>query len=142
MIVAGPINDKLAQRTVSHLLALADRWESVGQRAEKAPTKGFLDEIPPLRARAAVLPIVARYREVKRARGVLDFADGEVAVPTTPGLGVELDGDRLAVAFGTGIGGVWTLLDAWDVLRDKGPRRVMPMTVPRPKNSSIACHHV
>lgn len=27
--------------------------------------------------------------------GVLDFADGEVAVPTTPGLGVELDGDLL-----------------------------------------------
>ncbi|GAB3112849.1 ATP-dependent DNA helicase [Janibacter alkaliphilus] len=59
----------------AHLRALADRWESVGERAEKAPTKGFLGEIPPLRARAAVLPIVARYREVKRARGVLDFAD-------------------------------------------------------------------
>ncbi len=37
----------------------------------------------------------------------------------------------LAVAFATGIGGVWTLLDAWDTLRDKGPpRRVLPMTVP------------
>jgi 3-oxoacyl-[acyl-carrier-protein] synthase II len=34
------------------------------------------------------------------------------------------------VDFATGIGGVWTLLDAWDTLREKGPRRVMPMTVP------------
>ncbi|MHA7189877.1 beta-ketoacyl-ACP synthase II [Arthrobacter sp. MDT2-16] len=42
----------------------------------------------------------------------------------------EVDKDRLAVAFATGIGGVWTLLDAWDTLRDKGPRRVLPMTVP------------
>lgn len=43
---------------------------------------------------------------------------------------VELDPERLAVAFGTGIGGVWTLLDSWDNLRERGPRRVLPMTVP------------
>lgn len=42
----------------------------------------------------------------------------------------DVDKDRLAVAFATGIGGVWTLLDAWDTLREKGPRRVLPMTVP------------
>jgi 3-oxoacyl-[acyl-carrier-protein] synthase II len=42
----------------------------------------------------------------------------------------EVDPDRLGVDFATGIGGVWTLLDAWDTLREKGPRRVMPMTVP------------
>ncbi|WP_298251338.1 beta-ketoacyl-ACP synthase II [uncultured Arthrobacter sp.] len=42
----------------------------------------------------------------------------------------DIDRDRLAVAFATGIGGVWTLLDAWDTLREKGPRRVLPMTVP------------
>ncbi len=34
------------------------------------------------------------------------------------------------MAFATGIGGVWTLLDAWDTLKEKGPRRVLPMTVP------------
>ncbi|GAA1737675.1 beta-ketoacyl-[acyl-carrier-protein] synthase family protein [Microbacterium paludicola] len=38
--------------------------------------------------------------------------------------------ERLGIDFATGIGGVWTLLDAWDTLREKGPRRVMPMTVP------------
>ncbi len=42
----------------------------------------------------------------------------------------DVDHDRLAVSFATGIGGVWTLLDAWDTLREKGPRRVLPMTVP------------
>ncbi len=38
--------------------------------------------------------------------------------------------ERLIVDWATGIGGVNTLLDAWDTLREKGPRRVLPMTVP------------
>lgn len=42
----------------------------------------------------------------------------------------ELDPTRVGVAFGTGIGGVWTLLDAWDTMQAKGARRVKPMTVP------------
>ncbi|GFZ89324.1 beta-ketoacyl-ACP synthase II [Nesterenkonia alkaliphila] len=41
-----------------------------------------------------------------------------------------LDAERVAVSFATGIGGVWTLLNSWDTLREKGPRRVLPMTVP------------
>ena len=42
----------------------------------------------------------------------------------------EVEPERLAVDFATGIGGVWTLLDAFDTLKERGPRRVMPMTVP------------
>ncbi|WP_336651038.1 MULTISPECIES: beta-ketoacyl-[acyl-carrier-protein] synthase family protein [unclassified Leucobacter] len=42
----------------------------------------------------------------------------------------ELAPERLGVDWATGIGGVWSLLDAWDTLREKGPRRVMPLTVP------------
>ena len=42
----------------------------------------------------------------------------------------EVEPERLAVDFATGIGGVWTLLDAYDALRERGPRRVLPMTVP------------
>ncbi len=38
--------------------------------------------------------------------------------------------ERLGIDWATGIGGLWTLLDAWDTLREKGPRRVMPLTVP------------
>ncbi|MFC4244430.1 beta-ketoacyl-[acyl-carrier-protein] synthase family protein [Gryllotalpicola reticulitermitis] len=43
---------------------------------------------------------------------------------------VDFDPDRLLVDWATGIGGVWTLLNAWDTLRERGPRRVLPMTVP------------
>jgi 3-oxoacyl-[acyl-carrier-protein] synthase II len=42
----------------------------------------------------------------------------------------EVEPERLGVDWATGIGGVWTLLDAWDTLRERGPRRVLPMTVP------------
>jgi 3-oxoacyl-[acyl-carrier-protein] synthase II len=42
----------------------------------------------------------------------------------------EIDPLRLGVAIGTGIGGVWTLLDQWDNLREKGVRRVFPLSVP------------
>ena len=42
----------------------------------------------------------------------------------------DIDPERIAVDYATGIGGIWTLMDAWDVLRDRGPRRVLPMTVP------------
>ena len=42
----------------------------------------------------------------------------------------DVEPERLAVDWATGIGGVWTLLDAWDTLRERGPRRVLPMTVP------------
>jgi 3-oxoacyl-[acyl-carrier-protein] synthase II len=42
----------------------------------------------------------------------------------------DIDPTRLGVDYATGIGGLWTLLDAWDTLREKGPRRVLPMTVP------------
>ncbi len=42
----------------------------------------------------------------------------------------EVDGERLGVVVSSGIGGIWTTLDAWDTLREKGARRVLPMTVP------------
>lgn len=42
----------------------------------------------------------------------------------------EVAPERLAVEYATGIGGVWTLLDAYDALKEKGPRRVLPMTIP------------
>ena len=42
----------------------------------------------------------------------------------------EMDKERLGVVIASGIGGVTTLLDQYDVLREKGPRLVSPHTVP------------
>jgi 3-oxoacyl-[acyl-carrier-protein] synthase II len=41
-----------------------------------------------------------------------------------------VDPERLGVAMATGIGGVQTLLDQYDILVNKGPRRVSPLSVP------------
>ena len=41
----------------------------------------------------------------------------------------EVAPERILVDYATGIGGLWTLLDAWDTLREKGPRRVSPFFI-------------
>ncbi|MCL1871875.1 MAG: beta-ketoacyl-[acyl-carrier-protein] synthase family protein [Promicromonosporaceae bacterium] len=42
----------------------------------------------------------------------------------------EVDGERLGAVVSSGIGGIWTTLDGWDTLRERGARRMLPMTVP------------
>jgi 3-oxoacyl-[acyl-carrier-protein] synthase II len=42
----------------------------------------------------------------------------------------EVDGERLGAVVSSGIGGLWTILDGWDTLRERGARRMLPMTVP------------
>ncbi|MFB9274300.1 beta-ketoacyl-ACP synthase II [Cohnella cellulosilytica] len=42
----------------------------------------------------------------------------------------QVDGERLGVYVGSGVGGLQTLLDQAAVLRDRGPERVSPMLVP------------
>ena len=42
----------------------------------------------------------------------------------------EVDPTRLAVVVGSGVGGVVSLLEQYDVLRERGPSRVSPLTVP------------
>ncbi len=42
----------------------------------------------------------------------------------------DVDPERLGVVMGSGIGGVNTLLDQWDTLKEKGVRRVFPLAVP------------
>jgi 3-oxoacyl-[acyl-carrier-protein] synthase II len=42
----------------------------------------------------------------------------------------QTDPERTLVAFGTGVGGLQTTVGQWDILREKGVRRVSPFTVP------------
>ncbi len=42
----------------------------------------------------------------------------------------EVEPERLGVVMASGIGGVWTLLDSYDVLKSRGPARIFPLTVP------------
>ncbi|MGH3363045.1 MAG: beta-ketoacyl-ACP synthase II [Nocardioides sp.] len=51
-----------------------------------------------------------------------------------------VDGERLAVAMASGIGGVQTLLTNYDALKEKGPRRVSPLAIPMLMPNSPAAH--
>ncbi|MFE7507476.1 beta-ketoacyl-ACP synthase II [Promicromonospora sp. NPDC057488] len=42
----------------------------------------------------------------------------------------EVAGERLGAVVSSGIGGIQTILDGWDTLRERGARRMLPMTVP------------
>lgn len=52
----------------------------------------------------------------------------------------EVDGERLGSVVASGIGGVTTLVDAWDTIKEKGVRRVMPLTVPMLMPNSPAAY--
>jgi len=52
----------------------------------------------------------------------------------------EVDPERLGAVVSSGIGGIWTTLDAWDTMREKGARRVLPMTVPMLMPNSPAAY--
>lgn len=67
-----------------------------------------------------------RSSQLALAAGLEAWADAGL------GLGEEntVDPERLAVAVGTGIGGLHSLLHNWDVQKEKGLRRVSPFTIP------------
>jgi len=52
----------------------------------------------------------------------------------------DVDPERLGVVVATGIGGIWTLLSAYDTLKEKGPRRVLPLTIPMLMGNSAAAY--
>ncbi|MBM3181184.1 MAG: beta-ketoacyl-ACP synthase II [Chloroflexi bacterium] len=50
----------------------------------------------------------------------------------------ESNRDRVGILIGTGIGGIITLLDQYDVLRERGPERVSPFLIPMMISDSAA----
>jgi 3-oxoacyl-[acyl-carrier-protein] synthase II len=73
---------------------------------------------------------VLERREVKRLDPSSQFALISAREAWADAGITDIDPDRVGVDYSTGIGGLWTLLDAWDTLKEKGPRRVLPMTIP------------
>jgi len=73
-----------------------------------------------------------RARRLDRSTQIALIAAEEARRHAGYGLGADnpVDPDRLAVAVGSGIGGLHSLLGNWDAYRDKGPRRVSPFTIP------------
>ena len=115
---------------------VASTWEAMlkGQSGVRHLTEDWVEQMPvKIAARVAVEPteVIERVK-ARRMDRTSQFAV-VAATEAWKDAGLEdadIDQDRLGVAIASGIGGVTTLLDNYDALRDKGPRRVSPLAVP------------
>ncbi|HEV3402196.1 MAG TPA: beta-ketoacyl synthase N-terminal-like domain-containing protein [Acidimicrobiales bacterium] len=107
----------------------------VGGRSGVAPIRSFDASNLPVRIAAEVHDFAAGdHFGVRDARRVDRFAQlGIVAARQAlaqSGLDVAARPDRVGVVFGSGLGGLTTLIDEVAVLADRGPTRVSPFLVP------------
>ncbi|MGN6521690.1 MAG: beta-ketoacyl-ACP synthase II [Actinomycetes bacterium] len=109
-------------------------WEAMlaGRSGARPLTYDWVDMVPVQFActiavePAEVLPVPERKRMDRAGQFAMIAAREAWQDAGTP----EVDPERLGVVIASGIGGVTTLLDAYDTLKERGARRVLPMTVP------------
>jgi 3-oxoacyl-[acyl-carrier-protein] synthase II len=72
------------------------------------------------------------HKEARRMDRVTQFAMEACSQAVTSSRLLEngIDRDRIGVVIGSGVGGVGTLLEQYDVLKSRGPRRVSPFLIP------------
>ncbi len=115
---------------------VASTWAALldGTSGVRALTADWAEPLP-VRIAATVAVDPAEVLERVRARR-LDPAGQYAVIAATEawhdsGLAeTDVDGERVGVAIASGIGGVHTLLSNYDLLKEKGPRRVSPLAVP------------
>ncbi|MHC5904749.1 beta-ketoacyl-[acyl-carrier-protein] synthase family protein [Streptomyces sp. S6] len=119
----------------------ASTWEGLitGRSGAKALTEEWAaDQAVRIAARAAVDPseVLPRPQARKLDRSAqfaliaAQEAWADAGFTARAGEDTSVNPDRLGAVIASGIGGVTTLLDQYDVLKDKGVRRVSPHTVP------------
>jgi 3-oxoacyl-[acyl-carrier-protein] synthase II len=119
----------------------ASTWEAMlaGQSGVGPLTEDWAAELPvQIAARAAVDPteIIPKPQARKLDRSAqfaliaAREAWADAGFTAKAGEDTSVDPDRLGAVIASGIGGVTTLLDQYDVLKEKGVRRVSPHTVP------------
>jgi 3-oxoacyl-[acyl-carrier-protein] synthase II len=115
---------------------VASTWEALlaGRSGVSRITEDWIADFPAqLVARLAVDPAEqidrVRARRLDRSQQVAVIA-AEEAWRDAAGADAGVDPERIAVVFGTGIGGALTLLGQDDILEQKGPKRVSPHTIP------------
>jgi 3-oxoacyl-[acyl-carrier-protein] synthase II len=115
---------------------VASTWEALlaGRSGVSRITDDWIKEYPAqLVARLKVDPADqidrVRARRLDRSQQVAVIAAEEAWRDSGVG-DAGVDPLRIAVVFGTGIGGALTLLGQDDVLEEKGPKRVSPFTIP------------
>ncbi len=81
-------------------------------------------------------------KEARRMDRFLHFAAGAAlqALADARFDMADFDPRRVGVLIGSGIGGAETLLEQYDILRERGPRRMSPFTVPALMLNSASAH--
>jgi 3-oxoacyl-[acyl-carrier-protein] synthase II len=115
---------------------VASTWDAMlaGRSGVRALTQEWAQSLPvriaaPLAVEPSEVIERVRLRRLDRSEAIALIAANQAwadAGLTDAGL----DPERLAVSFGSGIGGAMTLLNQDDILEESGPRRVSPHTVP------------
>jgi len=105
-----------------------------GRSGVSALTQEWAEQLPVrIAAQLAVEPSEVldrvRLRRLDRSEAIAIIA-AQQAWADAGLAGSDLDGERLAVSVGSGIGGATTLLAQDDILEASGPRRVSPHTIP------------
>jgi 3-oxoacyl-[acyl-carrier-protein] synthase II len=115
---------------------VASTWDALlaGRSGVSRITDDWIKDYPAqLVARLAEDPVEkldrVRARRLDRSQQVAVVAGQEAWEHSGAG-DAGVDPLRIAVVFGTGIGGALTLLGQDDVLEEKGPKRVSPFTIP------------
>ncbi|SFO25654.1 3-oxoacyl-[acyl-carrier-protein] synthase II [Geodermatophilus obscurus] len=115
---------------------VASTWDALlaGRSGVSRITDEWVREFPAqLVARLAADPAEqidrVRARRLDRSQQVAVIAAEEAWAESGAG-DAGYDSERIAVVFGTGIGGALTLLGQDDILEAKGPKRVSPFTIP------------
>jgi 3-oxoacyl-[acyl-carrier-protein] synthase II len=115
---------------------VASTWDALlaGRSGVSRITDDWVKEFPAqLVARLAGDPVDkldrVRARRLDRSQQVAVVAAQE-AWAQSGAADAGVAPERIAVVFGTGIGGALTLLGQDDVLEEKGPKRVSPFTIP------------
>jgi 3-oxoacyl-[acyl-carrier-protein] synthase II len=115
---------------------VASTWDALlaGRSGVSRITDDWAKEFPArLVARLATDPAEqidrVRARRLDRSQQLAVIA-GEEAWRDSGAADAGVAPERVAVVFGTGIGGAVTLLDQDDILEAKGPKRVSPFTIP------------
>jgi 3-oxoacyl-[acyl-carrier-protein] synthase II len=118
---------------------VASTWDAMlaGRSGVSLIAESWTDELPcKIAATAAVDPasVLDRVeaRRLDRVAQLAVVAGTEAWTDAGFGFGDDnpVDRERLASVVATGIGGLHTLLGQWDIQKDKGVRRVSPLTVP------------
>ncbi|HET9647751.1 MAG TPA: beta-ketoacyl-[acyl-carrier-protein] synthase family protein [Microlunatus sp.] len=118
---------------------VASTWDAMlaGRSGVSLIGQPWADDLPcKIAATAAVDPATAldrvEARRLDRVAQLAVVAGTEAWIDAGFGFGDDnpVDRERLASVVATGIGGLHTLLGQWDIQKDKGVRRVSPLTVP------------